>query len=669
VYRLHQYQGGLYEYLGFTTLGDPELSIWTATPYPIVVEHPDFAAYEYDDITVTVTDTSGNFPKPNCVVCLSGFADSTVYAVDTTDINGTAVMSIAPQIIDDTIFVTVTGRNMYPYEGFMTVKLMSYCYMRYLDSYIDDSLGGNNDGFMNPTEAITMPMWIENIGESTGVNIAGTLRSTDPYITITDSIKMFGDVPGQDSAYTGPDGFDFSIVHSCPDEHTIEFELFLTDINDSIWNSMFTHQVHGPRFRFDGATTQGGNNNNIIEPGETLDVFITIMNPGSAAADSVASCLSTANQSIVILDSTASFGHIGVDSTVVNTTDPFTIVVDTAAQMGTVIDFSLLVTSNYLDDTLTFMMVIGEKSYYLWNPDPTPQSGENIHQILTSLGYEGDYGTVLSEHMSLYRSLFICLGVYSNRYLIETNTSEAIEITDYMNNGGRVYLEGSSAWFVDPEYFNGHDFGPLFGIQSNDWSFGTLGPITGQSNTFTNGMYFTYGGENAYMDHLTPVDSGVIIFRDVNNYYNCAIAQATTAHRTVGTDFELGLLNDGSPPSTRAALLDSIMKFLGVMNPGVKENTEYRAEWSPHFTVLPNPCKNRCMIKFNGIQGEQPIEIAIYDIAGRSVFHATTVIAQEAASYIWTGRDNLNRHLGRGVYFIHCRINGNTQTQKIILLE
>jgi hypothetical protein len=616
-----------------------------------------------------VSDTTGNFPVAGCLVCLSGFVDSTVYAVDTTDIDGTAVLSIAPQIIDDTIFVTVTGRNILPYEGQMVVKLMSYCYMRYLNSCLDDTSGGNSDGMMNPTETITMPVWIENIGESTGVNIVGTLRSTDPYITITDSIKTFGDVPGQDSVYTGPDGYDFMVAHSCPDERLIEFDLILKDINDSTWNSLFNHQVHAPTFRFDGATTQGGNNNGIIEPGETLDVLITITNTGSAPADSVNASLYSENQDILFLDSTASFDHIGVDSSVVNTTDPFTIVIDTAAQMGTVIDFNLRISSNYLDDTLSFMMVIGEKSYYLWNPDPSPQSGENIHQILTSLGYEGDYGTTLCDHLSLYRSLFICLGVYSNRYLIENNTQEAITITDFINGGGRVYMEGSSVWYVDPEYFNGHDFGPLFGIQSNDWSYGTLGPITGQSGTFTNGMYFEYIGENSYMDHLLPAGSGYTIFRDVNNYYNCSIAQATAVQITVGTDFELGFLDDGSPPSTRAALLDSIMKFFGVMNPGVKETSEYHADGTPYFSIFPNPCKEHCTVRFHGIHSERPVDITIYDIAGRRVFQTTTMVSQDISSYIWSGQDDKNRRLARGIYFIQCQIKGSTLTQKVILLK
>lgn len=670
VYRLHQYQGGFYEYLGFTTLGDPELNIWTGSPYPIAVEHPGHVALEYDEITLTVTDTSGNFYVAGAIACLAGNADTTVYAVDTTDMYGTVTVSVEPRVIDDTVYVTVTGNNFMPYEGCMIVRMMSYCYLRYLNSIIDDAAGGNGDGFINPTENIALPLWIENIGESTGVNIHGILRTSDPFIEMIDSTQSFGDIPGQDSAFTGASGYNFNVMHSCPNRHVIEFELSLVDINDSTWTSIFEHTVYAPAFRFDGATTQGGNNNSIIDPGETLNVLITVANTGAVAADSVSSVLLSESVDLTILDSIALFDHIGVDSSMINTSDPFTIVIDTAAQTGTIMDFFVPITSNYLNDTLRFSMVVGEKCYYLWNPDPSPQSGENIHAILTSLGYQGDYGTTLSDYLTLYRSLFVCLGVYSNRYLIETNAPEAVTITDYINSGGNVYLEGSSVWFVDPEFHNGHDFGPLFGLQATDWSYGVLGPITGQTNTFTQNMYFTYSGENAYMDHLTPIENGYSIFRDVDNYFHCGVAQATTTYRTVATDFELGWLDDGSPPSTRAALLDSIMRFFGVMNPGVREAHNPGATDQPlRLLVSPNPCRGSCIIRLTGITADTQAVISIYDIAGRQIFQAALPITLTGTSYTWPGCDNQGRDLARGIYFVQCKIDGVERSRKIVLMK
>jgi hypothetical protein len=182
-------------------------------------------------------------------------------------------------------------------------------------------------------------------------------------------------------------------------------------------------------------------------------------------------------------------------------------------------------------------------------------------------------------------------------------------------------------------------------------------------------MYFTYEGENAYMDHLTPTGNGVTIFRDVDNYYNCCIAQATTTYRTVATDFELGFLHDSIPPSTRAALLDSIMKFFSVMNPGVHETKTPVLTTAVQFTVGPNPCRGYCTIQLTGTTIDKEAIIAIYDIAGRQVFQVTAPVTRSGMSFTWSGRDNQGRDLAKGVYFIQCTIDGSERSRKIVLMK
>jgi hypothetical protein len=542
VYELYPGSGGLNEYLGFTTLGDPEMRIWTDTPCSLAVSHPDFVTFGYAHVTVSVTDAVNGTPIQNGLVCLSGKLDSTVYALNTTDSNGHVVFDIAPQVIDDTVFITVTGKNLQPYESSMRV-IRTAAYIIYLNSCINDSINGNNDGKINPTEEIELPLSVVNLGQSTAVNITGILRSNDGYIVITDSIKDFGDILSGDTAFTGPDGYNFTVPHSTPNQHYIDFTLTCQDINDSVWISEFSKVIYAPEFTFESAVISGGNGNNILEPAETVD--------------------RTNSYEVVLIDSTAKFGHISTDSTQSNSSNPFVIWVDPFVPIGTVIEFNLSIVSNYCNARFYFPLIVGQKNYFVWNLDPTPTPGQNIDSILKALNYEGDYGTTVPSHLNLYQALFVCLGVYSNRHVITQGNAEAIVITDYLNNGGRVYLEGSSAWFIDPHYFNGHNFGPLFGINSTSWSLADLGPLAGQTGTFTNGMYFEYSGENWYMDNIQPTGNGYAIFQDQDDNYYCAVAHDAGTYRTVGTDFELGLLNDATPPSTRAALLDSIMHFFG----------------------------------------------------------------------------------------------------------
>ncbi|MGB3479655.1 MAG: C25 family cysteine peptidase [bacterium] len=670
--RVYQQWGDLREYNNFTCLGDPELNLWTDTPCSLDVQHPEFAPFAASNFVVTVKNANDQTLISNAFVCVAGKLDTTVYILDTTDVNGEAQFSIDPLILGDTLFVTVTGRNLLPYEGGMEIRILDYPYIVYLNSFVDDSVGGNNDARINPTEDIELPLWINNLSESTGVAITGKLTSNDSYITLTDTIKNFGDVLGNDSVFTGEDGYNFTVVHSCPNRHHINFDLICKDINDSTWVSSFAQMVYAPELLFDGVRVNGGNGNNIVDPGETLEVIVTLGNQGDAPADSVKAVLYSQEFDIDIIDSLGWFGHIGIDSLADNGFDPFVITVGPNTPIGTVINFIMPVFSDYCNDTFNFYLVVGKKNYFIWNPDPLPSSGENIHTILSSTGYSGDYGTNLPSDLNIYQTLFVCLGVYSSRYLITQGSAEAVAITDYLNNDGRVYLEGSSAWFVDPQYHNGHNFGPLFGINGITWSYGDLGPVIGQSNTFTNGMYFDYEGENRYMDHIDPTGSGFLILRDNNNNYNCGVANDAGSCRTVGVSFELGGLVDGSPPSTRGALLDSIMRFFGVPPPGVFENSQEPLN-IVHFNISPNPFTKLTEIRFGTAHGAKGIEfLGIYDISGRLVriFPINQCHLNESVnSVLWDGTDEHARPMPSGIYFIKLNTDKAQHIRKIILIK
>jgi hypothetical protein len=675
VYEMYPYQAGKDEYYGFHTLGDPEMNIWTDTPCSLIVTHPLYAIYGYSVIQIRVRDALLNQPIEGALICLCGKEDTTVYVCDNTNALGEVTFEISPRVIEDTIFVTVTGRNLKPYEGFMTV-LHADAYVVYLSSAINDTVGGNSDGFINPTEQIELPLKVINFGESTAVDIYGRLRTSDTLITITDSSKYFGDILGLDSATTGPDGYNFSISFYAPNMHSIEFELECRDAYDSIWTSNFSRTVYAPELSLEGFGIQGGNGNNTLEPAETVEVVITLKNYGGAAADDVSGTLYTSSPYAVILDSTGLFGHIGVDTALNNAADPYIVAVHDTTPTGTFISCSLVVVSNFSLDTFDLDLIVGQRNYYVWNPDPTPLPGQNMHQILSASGYDGDYGVSMPSYLTMYQTLFVCLGVYSTRYIIDQNSPEVTAITDFLNGGGRVYLEGSSAWFIDPLYFDAYDFGPMFGIQGIDWSLQDLGPLIGENSTFTSGMHFIYGGENWYMDHLQPQAEGYVILSDSNDYYTCGIARSAGTYRTVGTNFELGLLNDGVPPSDRKTLLDSIMHFFGVYSSSVEEHKPETPIHQIFLSITPNPSIGVARItsninNFAGIKGNDAI-LKIFDITGRlirSYSLSPTQHGMSSSTVVWSGKDDNGQKVPQGVYFVELCVGTQSKTAKLIFLR
>ncbi len=329
----------------------------------------------------------------------------------------------------------------------------------------------------------------------------------------------------------------------------------------------------------------------------------------------------------------------------------------------------LIATDGGFADTIDFTIIIGRIHYYIWNPDPTPSSGATMHSTLGSIGYTGNYGLTLpTSDLDYYSAVFVCVGIYANNYIINASSAEAAALVDYVNSGGRMYLEGGDVWYYDPP--TGYDFGPLFGINATADGTSDGGPYAGQTGTFTTGMNFTYSGENSWMDHISPTGTGFLIFYDTDNSYDCGVANDAGTYRTVGCGFELGGLVDGSGVSTKAALLDSIMNFFGISLVGVEEITK------THVGIMtlqpyPNPFRDRVEIQYTLPSNTTQVQFKIFDAAGRLVKNLSLPTAYSLVPTVifWDGQDLNGKKLASGIYFIHMEIGNQRAVKKVILVE
>jgi hypothetical protein len=414
-----------------------------------------------------------------------------------------------------------------------------------------------------------------------------------------------------------------------------------------------------------------GNNNGRLDPGETADMTSVLKNIGGSDFTMLNTVLHADDAFVTITDNTGYHGALPVDSIKENTSDPYTVEVSSSAPTGHEVTFTLIAMDGAFSDTFDFMLVVGSYHYLVWNPDNTPSPGENIDSILTSLGYNGSIETMLpTTELASYQAVFVCVGIWPNNYLVSASGPEAAALVGYLENqNGRMYLEGGDVWYYDPAYQGGYDFGPLFGINATADGSGNMGPVVGESGTFTNGMNFTtYEGENGYMDHIDPTGSGYCIFHDGNDAYNCGVANDAGTYKTVGISFELGLLADVSGVSTRAALLDSIMHFFGISLVGTEE---IRDDYAPssRLGISPNPFKGRVSFTWQNSQGG-PYSLTIYDATGRVVksFYGNND-AGSVSQHVWNGHDEHGKKIASGVYFVRFSSECITETRKIVRVE
>ncbi|MBN2362914.1 T9SS type A sorting domain-containing protein [candidate division WOR-3 bacterium] len=411
-----------------------------------------------------------------------------------------------------------------------------------------------------------------------------------------------------------------------------------------------------------------GNNNGRLDPGETIDLTATIRNAGGVNFTNVSSHLISTDPYINITDNTGVFGALMIDSVKTNNSDPFTLTCNASTPEGHEASFGLVINDGSYYDTLEFIIVAGHYSYLVLNLDATPQSGNNIDSILDALGYSGTVTASLPSDLSIYRTLFVCLGIYPNNTVVSAGGEIANSIVAFLNNGGSVYMEGGDMWYYDIGT-GGHDFGPMFGIQPVADGSGNLGPVVGISGTFTATMNFNYGGENSYIDQINATGTGTVIFSDGNDNYNCGVANQTSTYRTVGTSFELGMLTDAADASTRSDLLDSIMTFfLEGLNAVAEQPVVNPSPTS--LMITPNPFVKHVTISFTAPSGVTS-GMEIFDISGRIVreFSFGQSENDRIVTVNWDGKDGNGIEVPEGVYFVNVIAGESSGSEKLILVK
>ncbi|MBP7866815.1 MAG: M6 family metalloprotease domain-containing protein [Acidobacteria bacterium] len=156
---------------------------------------------------------------------------------------------------------------------------------------------------------------------------------------------------------------------------------------------------------------------------------------------------------------------------------------------------------------------------------------------------------------STYPLAFLCLGYTPGNYVL--TPTDSTHLVNYLNAGGRLYLEGSPTWATDPP-LPVHGMTGITGVAS---SAADLVLIQAPQGVFTSGNAFPPVGTQAAVSRL-QVTSGVtdaaVIWANMSPYYFCGIARNTGVYRTIGCSCEFGLI----PPPLRDGIMRSYLDFL-----------------------------------------------------------------------------------------------------------
>lgn len=289
----------------YNLLGDPAMEMWTEVPKIINVSYP----YSYEvgtaSFTVTVRDSQGN-PVKDARVCL--YKPGEVHMIKNTDNSGIAAFTISTNSLD-TLFVTVTGKNIKPYLGFSLGERRG-CLLGYRSHTPETVSPGTN---------LQLMVSIRNYGvDQTAYDVRGIIHALDSFCTVNDSIGYYPPLaPGQEEGAF----FNINIAPFCISGHKIPLRLKIIS-GDSVWLSDFTLTVSGPLFVVKKSEVYDGNG--YLDPGETAELAVMIKNAGDATAENITGILHSSNPcAIAIIDSTGSFGSIAPGDSAINEMDRF----------------------------------------------------------------------------------------------------------------------------------------------------------------------------------------------------------------------------------------------------------------------------------------------------------------------------------------------------------
>ncbi len=195
-------------------------------------------------------------------------------------------------------------------------------------------------------------------------------------------------------------------------------------------------------------------------------------------------------------------------------------------------------------------------------------SGAWIRDYLQGLGYSVVYSSAANLPSSLlgYDAVYLSFGNYGSG---SSNTvfsdEDAAVVTSYLQNGGKVYLEGGDALGFDQS--SNTTLLNLFGISSaSDGSANNITNLQGQSSAITDGMLFTSSNQinNTYIDKFTANSSGTLAFVE-SSYGNVGVqGSGSSGQKTFCFSYAISELADGTAPNTRADLMNKLIDYFEI---------------------------------------------------------------------------------------------------------
>ncbi|RLD44225.1 MAG: hypothetical protein DRI89_03510 [Bacteroidetes bacterium] len=626
----------------WTIFGDPSLYIRTAAPAEMTVTHPSTLFIGASSMTITC-DAEG------ALAALT--LDGEILGTATVE-SGSATITFDPlDGLGVTDFV-VTAFNYSPYITTIEIVPNEGPYVVYVSNEVNDA-SGNDNGLVDYNENILLSIGLSNVGIEDALDVDATITVSSEYVELTDTTEFYGNIAAGDTV-SMLDGFAFNVADSVPDGHKIQFDISAQDAEGrAIWESSFLLIAHAPilncfSFTIDDAD---GNGNGKIDPGETVNLIVDVINDGSSEAFNVLGELISESIYVTVNSESQSYGNISGSE---SAQAVYSVSSEEDTPEGHFASFTFGIAADYnIFGNGEFTTIIGQKPVLILKLGENTPSADSIQGCLAMLQVSCDEVIDLPEDLNLYRSVFVLLGAYPDNH--ELSAEEGQALASFLDNGGRVYMEGGDTWAYD----NQTAVHPMFLIEGVADGNGDLSTIKGQTGSIMEALTFEFDGNNNYIDRIGAQPGAGLIFNNQSPSYGVGVSYESETYKTIGTSFEFGGLLD-QEGSTKDEMMAAILQFFDITYEWV--GVDVIQERMTGLSAYPNPFSDKVTISLI-LEESTNVQIEIYNLTGKKV---ESIVGEKlnagSHQFNWEASG-----MNAGIYFYTVKAGNEVVTKKLVL--
>lgn len=318
----------------------------------------------------------------------------------------------------------------------------------HLSHLIDDLAQGNGDGVADAGETIVMPTTLENNGEEDASGITATLSADSPWITVEDDHAAYPDIAaGGGLGESLGDHYRFVSNPDTPDDSAVTLRLdWSANGGAHSGSTQFAERIVRVVLAVQQSTVldeEAGNGDGVADPGESLQLAVTLRNKGHADAHAVEGTLSTASPYATVTENQASFEDIAGQASGRSLSPHFGITIAPWTPDRTWIDCTLEVDAadGYVF-TLPLRFIVGSRGSVLLVEDGDLEDADLLEEAIERLGFAVVRELAAETDPDTWRgySMLVWSAGANTDSVADAAWRDALET--FVAEGGRLLIEG-----------------------------------------------------------------------------------------------------------------------------------------------------------------------------------------------------------------------------------